>query len=95
MPKLTIKYQDVLIKEIDLETKPTWTVGRTDDNDIWIDHMAVSSHHARIDNNDGYFILSDLKSTNGTFINGKKIAGPTTLKLNDWISIGKHIIYFK
>ena len=97
MSKLILKFQGILIKEYSLD-KPSLTVGRKDDNDICIDHMAVSGHHARIDKREGnaesFYTVTDLNSTNGTFVNGKKMT-TAVLKPNDWITIGRHILYFK
>ncbi|MBI5874881.1 MAG: FHA domain-containing protein [Deltaproteobacteria bacterium] len=93
MPKFILKFQGVLIKEYNLD-KPCLTIGRKEDNDICIDHMSVSGHHARIDNQEGSFTATDLGSTNGTFVNGKKIT-TAILRPNDWITVGKHILYFK
>lgn len=97
MSKLILKFHGVLIKEYSLD-KPSLTVGRKNDNDIYIDHMAVSGHHARIDkiegNAEGSYTVTDLNSTNGTFVNGKKIT-TAILRPNDWITIGKHILNFK
>jgi pSer/pThr/pTyr-binding forkhead associated (FHA) protein len=36
-------------------------------------------------------ILTDLKSTNGTFVNGRRVE-PSELRPNDWITVGKHIL---
>lgn len=98
MPKLILKFQGVLIKEYALD-KPSLTIGRKEENDICIDHMSVSGRHAKIDkvedNTGGYFTVTDLNSTNGTFVNGKKITAATVLRPNDWITVGKHILYFK
>ncbi|MEK7841108.1 MAG: FHA domain-containing protein [Deltaproteobacteria bacterium] len=69
-------------------------MGRKEDNDIHIDHMSVSGYQARIDNTEASLTVTDLGSTNGTFVNGKKI-GAAVLKPNDWITIGRHILYFK
>ncbi|MBI5047405.1 MAG: FHA domain-containing protein [Deltaproteobacteria bacterium] len=97
MSKLILKFHGVIIKEYNLD-KPYLTIGRNDDNDICIDHMAVSSHHARIDKAEDTaedcYTVTELNSTNGTFVNGKKMT-TTVLKPNDWIAIGKHILYFK
>lgn len=93
MPKLILKFQGVFIKEYELD-KSSLSIGRKEDNDIFIDHMSVSGHHARIDKNADSFTVTDLKSTNGTFVNGKRIA-EAILRPNDWITIGKHILYFK
>lgn len=52
--------------------KGTTTIGRHSDNDIVINHPSVSNRHARLNHEDNYF-LTDLRSSNGTFINGNKI----------------------
>jgi pSer/pThr/pTyr-binding forkhead associated (FHA) protein len=86
MSKLVLKFHGVLIKEYSLD-KPCLTIGRKDDNDICIDHMAVSGHHARIDKDttEGSYTVTDLNSTNGTFVNGKKMT-TAVLKPNDWMT---------
>ncbi len=52
--------------------KGTTSIGRQEDNDIVLNDLAVSKKHARINREEKYF-LTDLRSSNGTFINGKKI----------------------
>ena len=49
------------------------TIGREDDNTIIIANLAVSGYHARIDKTGTDFIVTDLQSTNGTFVNNKKV----------------------
>ncbi len=48
------------------------SIGRRSDNDIIIHDASVSNHHARLNFEENYF-LTDLRSSNGTYINGKKI----------------------
>ncbi len=48
------------------------SIGRRSDNDIIIQDASVSNHHARLNFEENYF-LTDLRSSNGTYINGKKI----------------------
>lgn len=71
MAFLRVQYQNNVEKDFTLE-KRTTSVGRSKDNDIVIDYRGVSSHHARINCEDNYYI-TDLRSTNGTYVNGKKI----------------------
>ena len=52
--------------------KGATTIGRRSDNDIVLDDPSVSNQHARLNFENKYF-LTDLRSSNGTFINGKKI----------------------
>ncbi len=68
------------------------TVGRLDENDIPLNKGNVSKYHARFVFKGGKYIVVDLKSTNGTFINGKKIAAPQVVKPTDKVYIGDYII---
>jgi len=52
----------------------TVTIGRHPNNIISIQQDAVSRHHAKIENREGVFVISDLNSSNGTFVNGRKIS---------------------
>ena len=74
-------------------TKENMTMGRADENDIVIDNLAVSGYHARIDKVGNAYILTDLQSTNGTFVNDKKIVS-YKLRHKDKITIGKHLLFF-
>ena len=64
------------------------TIGRVQDNDIVLPKGNISKRHSRIVLRDDKFIIVDLKSTNGTFVNGKKISAPQVLKDSDKIYIG-------
>jgi pilus assembly protein CpaF len=68
------------------------TIGRLDGNDIVLAKGNVSKYHSKIVAKDGKFIVVDMKSTNGTFVNGKKIAAPMVLKPTDKVYIGDYII---
>ncbi|NMO22586.1 Flp pilus assembly complex ATPase component TadA [Pyxidicoccus fallax] len=68
------------------------TIGRLPGNDIMLAKGNVSKYHSRIVAKDGKFIIVDMKSTNGTFVNGKKIAAPQVLKPTDQVFIGDYIL---
>ncbi|MBU8899427.1 pilus assembly protein TadA [Corallococcus sp. H22C18031201] len=68
------------------------TIGRLAGNDIVLAKGNVSKYHSRIVAKDGKCIIVDMKSTNGTFVNGKKIGAPQVLKPSDQIYIGDYII---
>ena len=68
------------------------TIGRLAGNDIVLGKGNVSKYHSKIVAKDGKLIVVDMKSTNGTFVNGKKIAGPQVVKPADQIFIGDYII---
>lgn len=69
---------------------PVLTIGRAPDNDIVINHPAVSGHHLRIVVNASDITVTDLNSTNGTLLNGQRIAAntPTSAHPGDVIRIG-------
>src|SRR4029077_2367550 len=72
--------------------KPEETIGRVQGNDIILQKGNVSKRHSRIVLKDGKFIIVDLKSTNGTYVNGRKITSPLVVKGTDKIYIGDFII---
>jgi len=64
------------------------TMGRSADNDVVVEDLFVSRRHAAIlMHHDRSCVLHDTASKNGTFLNGTKISGPTTLKPGDEIRI--------
>ena len=92
MPRLLLKFNDDVLKVID-SSKEFITIGRNLKNDIQIDNLAVSNFHAHIVSQLGHYFVEDLGSTNGTFVNERKI-GKWALADNDAITIGKHSIVF-
>jgi len=92
MPKLILKFEAAVIKEIPMLSS-SLTIGRKSDNDFVIDHPAVSSHHCRISRQGDTYFVEDLNSTNGTLVNDKKII-KAGVHNNDTITIAKHTITF-
>ena len=68
---------------------PSITVGRVADNDIVVDDNMVSRHHARLEMRGDTYILTDLGSANGTWVNGRRTSEPVTLQAKDSIRFGK------
>lgn len=68
------------------------TIGRVQGNDIILPKGNVSKRHARIVRKDGRFIVVDLKSTNGTYVNGRKITSPLVVRDGDKVYIGDFIV---
>lgn len=62
-------------------------IGRTEDNDIAIDHRSVSRHHAKIIASGDSYRIIDMKSANGTLVNGEEYA-QIALKAGDLIELG-------
>ncbi len=94
MPKLTLKFKDNVVGEYELETGKSLTIGRIDSNDVVIENLAVSGHHAKVDSvGDGY-LLTDLQSKNGSFVNDQQVTSHW-LQHDDRITIGKHTLLFQ
>jgi pSer/pThr/pTyr-binding forkhead associated (FHA) protein len=91
MPKFLLQFEGAVIKEI--PAKDEITVGRKPDNDVVIDNPAVSGHHCKIVRSGDGFFVEDLNSTNGVFLNAKKIV-KSGLQNNDVIGIAKHALKF-
>ena len=72
--------------------KPDLTVGRDIGNDIVINDAEVSRKHARLFIQGDQYILEDLGSTNGTFVNGARIASPHVLVSGENIQMGENVI---
>jgi pilus assembly protein CpaF len=68
------------------------TIGRLDANDIVLAKGNVSKYHTQIVLKDGKFVVVDMKSTNGTFVNGKKIAQAQVVRPQDKIGIGDYLL---
>lgn len=92
MQKLIVKLGDNVVKDYVID-KDVVTIGRGRDNEIVIENLSVSRNHARLRRESGKFILIDLNSANGSFVNGVR-TNKTELLDGDIISVGKHRIYF-
>src|SRR5215831_7803040 len=78
-------------QRLDFESEEI-TIGRVDENDICLPKGNISKKHTKIVVKDGKIIVLDLKSTNGTYVNGKKLAGPQVIQPSDNVYIGDFIL---
>jgi pSer/pThr/pTyr-binding forkhead associated (FHA) protein len=76
-------------KEIPLPEEEL-SIGRDLKNMVVLDDVQVSRHHVRIFQKDGNFFVEDLKSTNGTMLNGKTLTKIQKLKNGDLIALGEN-----
>ena len=67
--------------------KPVISIGRWEDNDVVVDDRWVSRHHAQVRREEEGYVIQDLDSKNGTFVNGQRIAVPTPLADGDEIQM--------
>lgn len=91
MPKIALNYKNKSIGEHQLQKGMSVTIGRREDNDVMVDDPAVSGHHAKIDSLGDRFVLIDLKSKNGTFVN-EQLIDSHWLKDGDIITIGGYTL---
>jgi len=92
MPELIVKLGDNVVHKYFFD-KEVLSIGRAKDNDIVIENLSVSRNHARIRRADNKYILTDLNSANGTYVNNVRV-NKTDLCHDDIITIGKHTIHF-
>jgi len=85
----TIMLNDRVITRFTTHEGNKLIIGRSPDADVVIDNTAVSRHHSSIELRDGRHYLADMKSTNGTTVNGKKITSKVPITEKDIIFIGK------
>ena len=93
MPTLELIFKNKTLENYPLKKGHSLTIGRKRNNDVIIENLAVSSHHAKIDSVGDGFVLIDLQSKNGSFVN-EKLVDSHWLKPGDIISIGKHSLVF-
>jgi adenylate cyclase len=81
-----------VVKTWRLEGKKAYRIGRSDSNEITLNHTWVSRQHAMIQvEENGSFNALDMGSSNGTFVNGNRVYSPTQLRSGDLIQIGSKI----
>ena len=95
MPKLTLVLGRNPLKVYDLD-QPVIKIGRVKEMDIVIDNASVSRNQAEIVRQaDGGYVVRDLGSSNGTFVNGDKLSGDRVLQAGDEIAMGKYSVLFE
>ena len=93
MPKISLKFRGSILADYHLPVGCSLKIGRKTDNDVVIENLAVSGHHAKIDSVSDGFVFIDLKSKNGSFVN-EELVTSHWLNDGDTINIGKHSLRF-
>ncbi|HEY8924099.1 MAG TPA: ATPase, T2SS/T4P/T4SS family [Polyangia bacterium] len=91
MIKLTITEKGGETKALSFD-KSEVMIGRVQGNDIVLSKGNISKRHTKIESSAGQLTVSDMKSTNGTYVNGRKIAEPTAVRGGDKIFVGDFLI---
>ena len=76
----------------ELEIKDVSVLGRSPDADVLLDDPYASEFHMRLVAQENGLVLHDLGSTNGTYVNGRRVTAPAGLKRGDTIQIGKTVM---
>ncbi|HEY5925176.1 MAG TPA: FHA domain-containing protein, partial [Kofleriaceae bacterium] len=86
--KLVVVSSNFAGKEFDL-TRPQMIIGRTDENDLVVNHRSISRNHAKVtrDPETGRYTISDLQSSNGVRVNGQDY-GKVELRRGDTVDLG-------
>jgi pSer/pThr/pTyr-binding forkhead associated (FHA) protein len=72
--------------------KDVTVLGRSSEADLVLDDPYASEFHMRLVARDSGLILHDLGSTNGTYVNGRRVTAPTPLHRGDTIQVGKAVM---
>ncbi len=87
--------EQVAEKRLALDKFP-FTIGRDPQGNLKLDSLAVSWRHAQIvEQGKGHHVLTDLKSTNGTYVNDRQIKAPYRLQSDDVIRIDRAMLVYK
>ena len=90
-------HQVVVVKSdtqagLDIAVRDAVVLGRSDEADIVLEDPYASEFHMRLVRQDDGIMLHDLGSTNGTYVNGRRVSAPISLSKGDSIQIGKTIM---
>lgn len=86
--KLVVTGGDKAGSEIALSGRQL-TIGRAGDSDLIIDDEYASTHHAKLVFINGDWLIQDLDSTNGTYLDGQRITTPVAVPLNTQVRVGQ------
>ncbi|MEO6391700.1 MAG: ATP-binding cassette domain-containing protein, partial [Pyrinomonadaceae bacterium] len=73
-------------------SRTQFTIGRASDNDIHLDGLQISNHHAKLVQSGGSVTVEDVGSTNGTYVNGKRISGRQAVQGTDIVQVGPFLM---
>jgi hypothetical protein len=94
-PMLTVTSGKEAGRVYDLRRDGSTSIGRARANDIVVDDVACSNEHCRVRPEEGRFVLHDLQSTNGTFVNERRIASHA-LEAGDVVQVGEtHLTFWR
>lgn len=84
--------QSQLLARVSFDNRAQLSVGRAADNDVRLDGLQISNHHARFARSNGSVLVEDSGSTNGVYVNGERLSGRRSVQLSDVIQIGPFVL---
>jgi ABC transport system ATP-binding/permease protein len=84
--------QPQLLARVSFDNRVQLSVGRASDNDVRLDGLQISNHHARFVLSGGAVSVEDSGSTNGVYVNGERISGRRQVVASDVIQIGPFVL---
>ena len=84
--------QPQLLARLSFDNRPQLSVGRAADNDLRLDGLQISNHHARFARTNGSVAVEDTGSTNGVYVNGERITSKRPVQPSDVIQIGPFVL---
>lgn len=94
-PVLIVTSSPSLASELTFKLEAGMTLGRSRSSGIPLADQFASHMHARVFPNGHFFFIEDLGSTNGTFVNGRRIEAQTQLKVHDEIRLGETVFRYE
>ncbi|MGI9609006.1 MAG: FHA domain-containing protein [Acidimicrobiia bacterium] len=76
----------------ELEIRDVSVLGRSPEADVLLDDPYASEFHMRLVAQENGLVLHDLGSTNGTYVNGRRVTAPSSLRRGDTIQVGKTVM---
>ena len=80
---------------LEVEVTDATVLGRSGEADVLLDDPYASEFHMRLLAQENGLVLHDLGSTNGTYVNGRRVTAPTTLRRGDSVQVGKTVMEVK
>lgn len=77
---------------LEIEVTDARVLGRSEEADVLLDDPYASEFHMRLVAQENGLVLHDLGSTNGTYVNGRRVTAPTSLRRGDSVQVGKTVM---
>ncbi len=94
-PRLIVDASTSLTVGLEVELEGGVTIGRSRSSQLCMDDSFVSHMHARIFRRGPFYFIEDLGSTNGTYINGRRVDGQGQLKVHDELRMGETVLRYE